>query len=455
MATSSAKILQPERSRRSEAVFQEWSTWNSTAHDSTLRDLLEDDEVRALADRLTRSRRLTVRDLRTGPVLESTSFVGAFQLGRLRVVIRPKLEDAPLLALLRYAFGLRALDELPDTSHPLAPNGFQDLLATQLHSEVSELIRRGLHRSYVRRKEWLTEPRGRIDVGAYAQRPVTVALPCIHHPRLEDNPLNRVLRSGIALASRAVGDAGLRRRLQRLDAELDSVLPQPLTGLAIAKVLAAGNRMTSAYGPALKLIQLLHEGQGLDDRAEPDEDRLPGFLFDMNRFFQALLSRFLHDHLVGSRIRDEFALRGLITYRANPRRRPAHTPRPDFAVIRDGRVAAFLDAKYRDLWEQELPREMLYQLALYALASPAERQASILYPTLAEEASEQIVELRLQGGSARIAVRPVPLIQLAELIRAPTSTAARHERERLAMKLAFGGGPGLDFQEIPPRRAVR
>ncbi|MEP7215969.1 MAG: sulfite exporter TauE/SafE family protein, partial [Anaerolineaceae bacterium] len=46
------------------------------------------------------------------------------------------------------------------------------------------------------------------------------------------------------------------------------------------------------------------------------------------------------------------ALKGLLSHTAGfaPRRRPVPTPRPDFGVFRDGKLVAYLDAKYRDLW---------------------------------------------------------------------------------------------------------
>jgi 5-methylcytosine-specific restriction enzyme subunit McrC len=95
-----------------------------------------------------------------------------------------------------------------------------------------------------------------------------------------------------------------------------------------------------------------------------------------------------------------------------------------------------LDAKYRDLWTTSLPRDMLYQLTLYALAHPT-RSAAILYPTADAAARLQRIVVQDPVGSghlARVSLVPVALDELGALVAADGAAAAR-DRTTLALSL--------------------
>jgi 5-methylcytosine-specific restriction enzyme subunit McrC len=113
-------------------------------------------------------------------------------------------------------------------------------------------------------------------------------------------------------------------------------------------------------------------------------------------------------------------------------------------VLREKRTSAVLDAKYRDLWERSLPREMLYQLALYAIGSTSEtKQAAMVYPTLNASSREQVVVLRdpmRVVARAKVVLRPVNLSGLAKALATRVTTAGRRKCEFLARELAFGSG---------------
>src|SRR5262249_48102285 len=141
--------------------------------------------------------------------------------------------------------------------------------------------------------------------------------------------------------------------------------------------------------------RLLHDMLGVELEPVGDPSRMPGFLFDMNLFFQRLLARFLRDNLTSARIEDERAMRNVFAYApdANPRRRSVPAPRPDYALFRGDTLCGFLDTKYRDIWERSLPAEWLYQLSIYALGSP--RQVSLLlYASMAEKACDERLQVR-------------------------------------------------------------
>ena len=137
-------------------------------------------------------------------------------------------------------------------------------------------------------------------------------------------------------------------------------------------------------------------------------------------------------------------MKGMMTYLPgyNPRNRKDPAPRPDFVVLKDLKMISVLDAKYRDLWEKPLPREMLYQLAVYALSQGFGGVATILYPTAGDaDLEEARIEIRdaLYGlGYAQVILRPVNLLYLEKLVSGTNAPATNEELGRYARELAFG-----------------
>jgi len=397
---------------------------------------------------LNASGMLRLTELRDGLEVSSFSHVGRVRVGNLNITVLPKLKAASLLRLLRYAYGFRRLEFISDSTHFVDQCGFEDLLISQLNLEAREIISRGLQKSYVRQNERLSTPRGRIDVNRLAVdgATLTATLPCQHFPRIEDTMLNRVLLAGLRLAGNVASGLELRRDSRRLASLLEEQVSRiDLDSTVLNSAGRRLNRLTTAYEPSLSIIRLLVEAQGIVLEGQPLATRIPGFLFDMNRFFQALLLRFLKENLLEHTFCDEHGLKGMMRYNPayNPLRAKSPTPRPDYAIMRRDRLCALLDAKYRDLWEQTLPREMLYQLVVYAISQQRRRQSSILYATThagAREARIDVTDPIYGKPLAQVCLRPVDLIRIEKLVSTNTA-AVRRDRQAYASELAFGTKP--------------
>ena len=431
---------------RTSITLSEWETLGpENSSDLAGRFLDASGGTRHVIERLIESNFLGISELRRGLQIKAYSHVGRIRIGDLNITILPKIKGTSLLSLVRYAYGFRRLNLLSDSTHLVDNCGFEDLLISQLNAEVQELISRGLLRAYIGTSERLGSPRGRIDLTRMALDGgrVTATLPCLHHPRTEDTLLNRVLMAGLRLAASLASAVELRRESRRLASLMDEqVSPIRLDGVVMYQAIRKMNRLTTAYASALSIIRLLVEAQGVVLEGQNVTTTLPGFLFDMNAFFQALVSRFLRENLPDYAVRDEHGLKGMMRYnpKFNPQRRHSPTPRPDYIVTQHGMIRSILDAKYRDLWDKQLPREMLYQLVVYAISHRQRPQSSILYPTtspLAKEARIDISDPLFGKPIGQVCLRPVLLTQLEKLVTSKTSQA-RRERECLAQRLAFG-----------------
>jgi 5-methylcytosine-specific restriction enzyme subunit McrC len=405
----------------------------------------ESPKTQQLIGLLEEKRILRVRELRDGLELRAFAHVGRVEIGNLTVTVLPKIPGASLLKLVRYAHGLRRVPLHEDATHHVGFQGIDELLISQLNGEVQDLIARGLFRGYRRTSERVGTIRGRIDLDRLVLDGGTVAatVPCVFHARTADTFHNQVVMAGLRLAASMTSVVELRRESLRLASQMEGDVSRiRLDEAVVDRAIHAVNRLTEAYTPALSIIRLLIESKGIVLEGASTRASLPGFMFDMNAFFQLLMSRFLRENLPGCQVRDEHALKGMIRYSRdfNPRRQRAPTPRPDFIVTRQGSPCSILDAKYRDLWANPLPREMLYQLVVYAVSLRQRPQSSILYPTMEPLAREARIDVTdpLHGSEiGQVWLRPVVLPRLEELVGSRTS-AARRERETLALRLAFG-----------------
>lgn len=432
-----------------EITISEWAKLDPESREELKGLSLDEDKyIKDVVCQLNGTRIIEILELKTGLSIKSRSYVGSIRLGNLKISIYPKLRGARLVDLLKYAYGLRDLKIFDINKQEASKFTFQELIILQLLNEVAELISRGVHRQYINLREDLVFLRGRIDFNKMACQGgvIQAAVPCSYYPRLIDSLLNRVIKAGLMESVRLTSDFGMRSKLNLLVRILDENVSSIKIYLELLRNAERQiTRLTKEYEAALKLIELIVVGQGISLESGQDGERIktPGFLFDMNRFFQALISRFLKMNLPEYEVYEEYRLKDMMDYVRgfNPKGRRAPKPRPDFVIRRGRETAAILDTKYRDLWENELPNNMLYQLCIYALSQKKERTGIIIYPVAGGGAKEARIEIcdPLEGGQDGLVIlRPLDLNYFHELVTDAATFENRKKCRDYAKYLVFG-----------------
>lgn len=417
-----------------EVVLTEWGRVGPR-DEPALRGLWPDDPAIAADLASLPGHALNAVGVRDGLSIQARQHVGVIRLGPLQVRIRPKLPPADLWSAVAWAFGLDALAVLPPAD-PVLDGDFVDTLGALLLAEAERLRLAGIQRGYVREERWLTSPRGRPDLAVLARhQPLTrAALPCRAHALSADIPANQVVVGGLDLARRSVASVTLRSSLHRAWQQWAVACgPVRLDAALIGAARRATNRLTSRYEAAHAITQALYAGTGLGDLDDADAPRarLPGFLWDMAALWEAFATRFLTAYLPDLEIRPQRVLRHLYRVRRAPPDWTAPRPRPDVVVEEGGRSRAVIDAKYRDLATRGVPREMLYQLSVYALAWSRDGEpvpAIALFPSSSVGEDIELDLVLPGGGERRVVVRGADWSAAIRALRGNGSEARRLAR---------------------------
>ena len=171
--------------------------------------------------------------------------------------------------LLCYAWG-RAQDRdvarLAALSHLSA---VEDLLGKVLAGGVNHLVRRGIDRGYVEKREDLAGIRGKLAVSETAKRALRAKgrAACDFEELSVDILSNRILRTSLhrLLAGKTGLDHRIRNEVRSAHSRMDGVSRMPLRRNSFSRVQLGGNRRL--YQFLLSVCKLLYDSQVVDEKA--------------------------------------------------------------------------------------------------------------------------------------------------------------------------------------------
>ncbi|WP_420440286.1 McrC family protein [Candidatus Poriferisodalis sp.] len=270
--------------------------------------------------------------------VSTRQWVGAFTLGDLRILVRPKIKPENLFFLLEVglppeAWQAEAIDYA--TNNELLP-----ALVSFFARTAETTLARGLFHHYRHEEGDLLALRGRIDfVRQFRRGGVLVPMACSWDDFTADVDENRCLTAAVRMALR-VPDVPHddRRRLRRLLAALDGVA-EPTSSAALQRLdRIQYNRLNEHYRPALRLARLIMANCTLQD--QHGDTAASAFMVDMNQLFERFvtsrLQRELHGRLeVAAQLRPHLDIEERIQIR------------PDLTLRSQGEAVGVADLKYK------------------------------------------------------------------------------------------------------------
>lgn len=258
-----------------------------------------------------------------------------------------------------------------------------EILIRVFSEKLTDAVRQGMPRRYVRQEEDLRTLRGSLDMTrqftVHAVDPSRLA--CRFDELSPDIALNRTMKAAVTRLSRIARNISNQRRLQELAFAYADITEVPVQALRWDGVIL--DRTNRRWGELLTLARFL-----LSDRFQTSTSgSSPGFslLFDMNVLFEEYVGRLIRRALAGSGLRVSLQGGRLYCLTEEETGRPLFQTRPDILIRDGGDVVHVIDTKWKrissrlDDPKRGVSQADVYQMMAYERLYKAPR-LTLLYP---------------------------------------------------------------------------
>jgi 5-methylcytosine-specific restriction enzyme subunit McrC len=353
--------------------------------------------------------------------VSSRASVGVVRLERAELHVVPKLAGGNLgvLQMVDYASGLEALHHLPGVRE-LETGGASllDLVCLLLVEASALVLRQGLLRDYTVHEDAVTTLRGRLRISEQVRRRYgqVDVLECRFDEHEADVLENQLLLAGLEVARRVTGVDDLRARATRLAIAFGEVCRPATVQEREAARRIVYHRRNVHYRAAHHWALVLLERLGITDLYATGPGQSFVFLIDMNRLFEAFVTRLLTDTLEpqGIRLLPQHRTPSIVVDEDLATTYARVIPDLLVELPTGQRIPA--DAKYKRYDDRRVDRGDVYQAFLYAFAyaHPAAGTpfSLIIYPATSGAAGFRLAIQNTSGlRGARIAGLPVDIEQ--------------------------------------------
>lgn len=285
------------------------------------------------------------RDWETGAyLLSATHYVGVIQIGDLRIRIEPKCPAANFFYMLTYANRLKV--DWNEETHLTSIEEILELVVEKFVTQVEQLIRRGLYRTYREEEDQRPYLRGRLNISEQVRRDTIAAngFSQRFHEYTPDVLVNRIIAWTLLVIARLPWrNPLLHRRIRRAEQWVVEVTPMPVHDSDFDRVLYT--RLNEGYRKPHALARLLLRLWSIEGTEGRHHFR--GWLLDMNQLFEGYVGAYLQEHIARFPGAEGCRVKRQGTLYVDSQGEEAVSP--DIQILRGNMAIAVLDTKHKVL----------------------------------------------------------------------------------------------------------